>query len=84
MYFYAAPYTVADRTGAGGGLAEEGEDIEALELDFDEARAMIADGRIAHATTITCCNGPRGTAASSVHLNARAFSRPAAHADGRR
>ena len=28
--------------GAGGGLAEEGEDIEVLELDFDEALAMIA------------------------------------------
>jgi nudix-type nucleoside diphosphatase (YffH/AdpP family) len=52
LHFYAAPYTAADRTGAGGGLAEEGEDIEVVELGFDEALAMIEDGRIADAKTV--------------------------------
>jgi nudix-type nucleoside diphosphatase (YffH/AdpP family) len=52
LHFYAAPYTPADRTGAGGGLPEDGEDIEVLELPFAEALAMVADGRIADAKTI--------------------------------
>ncbi|MGY1824288.1 NUDIX domain-containing protein [Geodermatophilus sp. SYSU D00079] len=52
LHFYAAPYTPGDRTGAGGGLAEEGEDIEVLELPFPEALAMVDDGRIADAKTI--------------------------------
>ncbi len=50
--FFAAPYTAADRTGAGGGLAEDGEDIEVLELPFTEALAMARDGRITDAKTI--------------------------------
>jgi hypothetical protein len=40
------------RISAGGGLADEGEDIEVMELPIDEALAMIADGRIADAKTI--------------------------------
>jgi nudix-type nucleoside diphosphatase (YffH/AdpP family) len=52
VHFYAAPFTPADRTGAGGGLAEDGEDIEVLELPFADALAMVADGRIADAKTI--------------------------------
>jgi nudix-type nucleoside diphosphatase (YffH/AdpP family) len=36
LHFYAAPYTAASRTGPGGGLAEDGEDIEVLELDVDQ------------------------------------------------
>ena len=52
LHFYAAAYRPADRTGAGGGLAEEGEDIEVLELPFDEALDMVDDGRIADAKTI--------------------------------
>jgi nudix-type nucleoside diphosphatase (YffH/AdpP family) len=52
LHFYAAPYSARDRTTAGGGVAEEGEDIEVLELDFDQALAMCEDGRIADAKTI--------------------------------
>lgn len=52
LHFYAAPYSPADRTTAGGGVEEEGEDIEILELGLDEALAMVADGRIADAKTI--------------------------------
>lgn len=52
LYFYAAPYTAADRTGAGGGLADDGEDIQVLELPFSDALAMIQDGRITDGKTI--------------------------------
>jgi len=52
IHCFAAPYRPASRTGAGGGLADEGEDIEVVELPFDEALAMIDDGRIADAKTI--------------------------------
>jgi hypothetical protein len=38
--------------GKGGGLADEGEDIEVLELPFAEAVAMMQDGRIQDAKTI--------------------------------
>ena len=52
LHFYAAPYDAASRSGAGGGLADDGEDIEVLELPFDEALAMTADGRISDAKTM--------------------------------
>ena len=63
LHFYAAPYTAADRTGPGGGVAAEGEDIEVVELDFDESLRWIADGRIADAKTVmllqwAALNGP--------------------------
>lgn len=52
LHFFAAAYTPASRTGNGGGVAEEGEDIEVLELDFGEALTMTEDGRIADGKTI--------------------------------
>lgn len=52
LHFFAAPYTPADRTGDGGGLEEEGEDIEVLELPFGEALSMTRDGRISDGKTI--------------------------------
>lgn len=52
VHFYAAPYSPADRSGRGGGLIEDGEDIEILELDFADALGMISDGRIADGKTI--------------------------------
>lgn len=52
LHFFAASYTPADRTGAGGGLEEDGEDIEVLELPFAEALAMTRDGRIVDGKTI--------------------------------
>ncbi|MCR6482275.1 NUDIX domain-containing protein [Amycolatopsis sp. OK19-0408] len=51
LHCYAAPYDPADR-GAGGGIAAEGEDIEVLELRFDDALKMIETGEIADAKTI--------------------------------
>jgi nudix-type nucleoside diphosphatase (YffH/AdpP family) len=52
LHFYAAPYSATSRTGAAGGLAAEGEDIDVLELPFQQALAMTTDGRIADAKTI--------------------------------
>ncbi|WP_460517442.1 NUDIX domain-containing protein [Humibacter antri] len=52
VHFYAAEYTPADRVNAGGGVADEGEDIEILELPFREALQMIADGTIVDGKTI--------------------------------
>ena len=52
VHFYAARYSAASRTSEGGGLPSDGEDIEVLELGFDEALGMVADGRIADAKTI--------------------------------
>lgn len=52
LHFYAAPYSAASRTGAGGGVAEEGEDIDVVELPFDEAFDSIGADGIADAKTI--------------------------------
>lgn len=52
LHFFVAEYDAAMRIGDGGGLADEGEDIEVLELAIDDALAMISDGRIVDAKTI--------------------------------
>jgi nudix-type nucleoside diphosphatase (YffH/AdpP family) len=52
LYFYVAEYDAGMRVGDGGGVHHEGEDIGVLELGFDEAMAMTADGRICDAKTI--------------------------------
>lgn len=52
LHFFIAPYDAADRVGAGGGLAEEGEEIAVLEYGYDAAFAMVASGEIADAKTI--------------------------------
>ncbi|WP_338831109.1 NUDIX domain-containing protein [Bradyrhizobium sp. 27S5] len=52
LHFFVAEYDAAMRIGEGGGLADEGEDIEVLELPIDDALAMIGDGRIVDAKTI--------------------------------
>jgi len=41
LHFFVADYEPGDRVGPGGGLAEEGEDLEVLELGIDAALAMI-------------------------------------------
>jgi GDP-mannose pyrophosphatase NudK len=52
LTFFAAQYTAGDRTGKGGGLEHEDEDIEVLEPTLDEALAMIGKGEIVDAKTI--------------------------------
>ena len=52
IHFFIAPYGATDRVAGGGGNADEGEDIEVLELGIDEALAMIRSGRIRDAKTV--------------------------------
>jgi nudix-type nucleoside diphosphatase (YffH/AdpP family) len=52
LHFFVAEYEPKMKIGAGGGNADEGEDIEVLELSINEAMAMIGDGRIVDAKTI--------------------------------
>jgi nudix-type nucleoside diphosphatase (YffH/AdpP family) len=52
LHFFVAEYESTRRSGDGGGVAEEGEDIEVLELGIDDALAMVADGRIEDGKTI--------------------------------
>jgi nudix-type nucleoside diphosphatase (YffH/AdpP family) len=52
LYFFVAEYDAASRIGEGGGIAEEGEDIEVLELPLERALQMIASGEIADGKTI--------------------------------
>ena len=52
VHFYVAEYSPADRVDAGGGRAEEGEDIEVLEIPAVDALAMVADGRIVDGKTV--------------------------------
>ncbi|GAA1938545.1 NUDIX domain-containing protein [Microbacterium aoyamense] len=52
LHFYAAPYDSTARTGDSGGLEEEGEHIELVELDIEEALSMVRSGSIQDAKTI--------------------------------
>ena len=52
LHFFVAEYDSSMRVSSGGGLADEGEDIEVLQLAIDEALTMITDGRIVDAKTI--------------------------------
>ena len=52
LHFFVAEYDDADRIGEGGGLPDEGEDIEVFELAFNEAMLWVAHGRIVDAKTI--------------------------------
>jgi D-serine dehydratase len=52
IHCFFAEYEPSMRVGAGGGLADEGEEIEVIELSIDEALAMVDDGRIVDAKTI--------------------------------
>ena len=50
--FFVAEYTPDDRADDGGGLDEEGEDIEVIEIGLDEAIDQVADGRIVDGKTV--------------------------------
>jgi nudix-type nucleoside diphosphatase (YffH/AdpP family) len=52
LWFFVADYRPADRISEGGGSADEGEDIEVIEVTLDEALAMIGSGGIIDAKTI--------------------------------
>ncbi len=52
LHFYTAAYDDGMRKSKGGGLDEEGEDIEVLEINFDKAYSMIGSGGIKDCKTI--------------------------------
>lgn len=52
LHFFIAAYSEDMKTTDGGGLDEEGEDIEVLELSFHNALTMINNGEIKDAKTI--------------------------------
>ena len=52
LSLFIADYDHQARIGAGGGEAHEGEDIEVMEMPFEEMRRMVQDGRIVDAKTV--------------------------------
>jgi nudix-type nucleoside diphosphatase (YffH/AdpP family) len=52
LSFFTAHYSPADRISDGGGAAEEGEDIEVLEMPLTEAMALVKNGGIIDAKTV--------------------------------
>lgn len=52
VHCYLGEYGERDRKGEGGGEEEEGEDIEVLEMDVDEAFRQVKEGGIVDAKTV--------------------------------
>jgi len=52
IHFFIGEYQPGDRVSDGGGLEDEGEDIEVLELGFEEALAMVDSAEIVDGKTI--------------------------------
>ncbi|MCS5449640.1 GDP-mannose pyrophosphatase [Enterobacter huaxiensis] len=52
LYFYVAEYQPQDRTGAGGGVKSEGEDIDVLEISLEDALRYVETGQIVDGKTI--------------------------------
>jgi len=52
LHFFVAEYDSSSKQKAGGGIVTEGEDIEALELDLDDALQRIRSGEIKDGKTI--------------------------------
>lgn len=52
LYFYVAEYQPQDRTGAGGGVKSEGEDIDVLEIALEDALRYVETGQIVDGKTI--------------------------------
>lgn len=52
LYFFLASYDDAMKTGEGGGIDEEQENIEVLELPLQQAWQMVSSGEIKDAKTI--------------------------------
>ncbi len=52
LHFYVAEYTDDQKVHAGGGVADEQEDIEVLEIDMQQAYEMINTGEIKDGKTI--------------------------------
>jgi nudix-type nucleoside diphosphatase (YffH/AdpP family) len=51
VHFYAAPYVPGEVAG-GGGVEEEGEEIEPVVVPYDEAMQLVREGRIVDGKTV--------------------------------
>ena len=61
LTYFVAPYSAKDRVSTGGGLVEEGEDIEVIETTLDAAIAMVESGEIIDLKTIALLYFARAT-----------------------
>lgn len=52
LYFFIGEYDPARRRSAGGGVAQEGEDIEVVKMPIDDALRAVREGEIVDAKTI--------------------------------
>lgn len=52
LHFFVAEYNKDQKIGEGGGLQEEQENIEVMEIDFEKALAMMESGEIRDGKTI--------------------------------
>lgn len=52
IHFFVAEYAAENKVSEGGGLMEEGEEVEVLEMEFDRAYDLIASGGIQDAKTL--------------------------------
>ncbi|HWJ26782.1 MAG TPA: NUDIX domain-containing protein [Flavisolibacter sp.] len=52
IYYYIGAYDQSQKKGKGGGLEDEQEELQVMELPFDEAMNMIQNGEIKDAKTI--------------------------------
>ena len=52
VHYFLGEYTKADKKEEGGGEEDEGEDIEVLEMDVDQALQQVRDGGIRDAKTV--------------------------------
>jgi len=50
--FFTCEYSPADKVSEGGGLKEEGEDVEVVEITLKQAGSMVAAGEIVDAKTV--------------------------------
>jgi len=64
MVLYTAHYTPTDRIADGGGAAGEGEDIEVVEMNIEDASAKLANGDIVDAKTAILIQHLRSLAGS--------------------
>jgi nudix-type nucleoside diphosphatase (YffH/AdpP family) len=54
IHLYLADLSQATAKNKGGGLEEEAEDIQVVELDYDEAFSLVQKGEISDAKTVIC------------------------------
>ena len=52
LHFFIAEYDASQFASTGGGIEEEGEDVETVELGFDDAFTAIKQGKVVDAKTI--------------------------------